>query len=146
MKNFLRACKYAWPYRYRVLFSVVCAVLAAVLWGLNFTAIYPLLKILRGDNLHTWVDKEIGRVQDKSILPLEQQIEDINSRLKDIEQQGEGPQRDTQRRRARGELADVESKLADARDELYRFEVAKRLINMLLPTGRFETLAVIMGI
>src|SRR5262249_46160033 len=46
MKNFLRALRHAWPYRRRLVVSVVCAVFAAVLWGLNFTSIYPVLKLL----------------------------------------------------------------------------------------------------
>src|SRR5439155_12318415 len=29
MKNFLRALRYAWPYRGRLIFSVICAVMAA---------------------------------------------------------------------------------------------------------------------
>ena len=51
----LRALRYCWPYRHRMVLSVVCALLAAVLWGLNFTAIYPVLKILGSDqNLQSW--------------------------------------------------------------------------------------------
>ena len=49
MKNFLRALRHAWPYRRRFIVSVVCASLAAVLWGLNFTAIYPVLKLLNNE-------------------------------------------------------------------------------------------------
>src|SRR5262245_38651475 len=41
MKNFARALRHAWPYRGRLLISVVCALMAAVLWGGNFTSIYP---------------------------------------------------------------------------------------------------------
>src|SRR5438477_468277 len=46
MKNFLRALRCAWPYRVRLGVSVVCAILAAIFWGLNFTAIYPVLKVI----------------------------------------------------------------------------------------------------
>src|SRR6266849_1864077 len=46
MKNFLRALRHVWPYRDRFLVSVLCAALAAVLWGLNFTSVYPILKLL----------------------------------------------------------------------------------------------------
>src|SRR5579884_1047744 len=63
MKNFLRALRCAWPYRVRLGVSVFCAVLAAVFWGLNFTAIYPVLKIIGSDkNLQQWCDTEIVRV------------------------------------------------------------------------------------
>src|SRR5439155_181511 len=64
MKNFLRAFRFAWRYRLRLAVSVACALLAAVFWGLNFTAIYPVLKILGSDkNLQQWLDKEIADTQ-----------------------------------------------------------------------------------
>src|SRR5690348_17055931 len=60
MRNFLRTLKYAWPYRYRLAASVGCALAVAVLWSLNLSAIYPVLKILSTDkNLQQWVDQEI---------------------------------------------------------------------------------------
>ena len=67
MKNFLRAFRFAWAYRGRLFVSVACALFAAVFWGLNFTAIYPVLKILGSDkNLQEWIDSEIQRSQDHS--------------------------------------------------------------------------------
>src|ERR1700736_3466635 len=64
MKNFLRAFRFAWNYRFRLFASVLCAVIAAVFWGLNFTAIYPVLKIIGTDkNLQQWVDLEIQRIR-----------------------------------------------------------------------------------
>jgi len=49
MRNFIRALRHTWPYRGRFILSLACAVLAAMLWGLNFTSIYPILKILGND-------------------------------------------------------------------------------------------------
>src|SRR5262249_19251210 len=64
MKNFLRSLRSCWPYRGRLMVSVICALLAAVLWGLNFTAIYPVLKILGQDkNLQDWVEERINEEQ-----------------------------------------------------------------------------------
>ena len=146
MKNFLRALKYTWPYRYRVVLSVVCALFAAILWGLNFTAIYPLLKILGTEkNLQTWVDESIFKVE-KDTIGLEKNIDDLKARKAKLEQQPEGPQRSTDLRKISGNLADEESKLESARHELYRYRVAKRFIDMLLPEGRFQTLALIMAL
>ena len=52
MKNFLRTLRFAWPYRRRLVISIGCALFAAALWSLNFTAIYPILKIFTtGQNL-----------------------------------------------------------------------------------------------
>src|SRR4051794_23633910 len=62
MKNFLRALRYIIPYRRRLILSIICALLAAVLWGLNFTAVYPFLKVLTtGQNLQTWIDDTITK-------------------------------------------------------------------------------------
>jgi ATP-binding cassette subfamily B protein/subfamily B ATP-binding cassette protein MsbA len=62
MRNFIRALRFAGPYRFRLGISIVCALLAAALWSLNFTAIYPILKIFSsGDNLQSGVDKSIDR-------------------------------------------------------------------------------------
>src|SRR5262249_844221 len=145
MKNFLRALKYAWPYRYRMLVSVVCALLAAVLWGLNFTAIYPVLKMLGGeDNLQTWVNRSIDKVTTEQIKPQEITVNELKEKLETIENKPPGPQRDTERRRATIALADEERKLDSSRYELYRYQVAKRFIDMLLPEGRFQTLALML--
>ena len=78
MRNFLRALKFCWPYRYRIALSVLFALLAAVLWGLNFTAIYPVLKILGGTtNLQEWADKSIASLQKDRIEPKKKELADL---------------------------------------------------------------------
>ena len=64
MKNFLRALRHAWPYRKRLALSVLCALMAAVLWGLNFTSIYPVLKLLHTNQTpQEWVDERIKLIE-----------------------------------------------------------------------------------
>src|SRR4051812_12434705 len=66
MKNFLRALRYSWPYRGRLILSLVCAGLAALFWSLNFAAITPVLTILtERKSLQDWVDEEIDKTQAK---------------------------------------------------------------------------------
>src|SRR5262249_4992934 len=48
MRNFLRCVRTAWRYRRRLALSLVCAILAAACWSLNFGALHPVLKILGG--------------------------------------------------------------------------------------------------
>ena len=87
MKNFLRALRHAWPYRYRFALSVFCAAVAAILWGLNFTSIYPVLKLLNGPNKETpqmWVDDCIKGVQ-AEIDFLQPQSQPLQDRLKELE-------------------------------------------------------------
>ena len=64
MKNFLRALKLALQYRNRLILSLVCALCAAVLWGLNFSAVYPVLKVLGSTmNLQEWVAARIELIE-----------------------------------------------------------------------------------
>ncbi|MCS7045189.1 MAG: ABC transporter ATP-binding protein/permease [Gemmataceae bacterium] len=146
MKNFLRALRYCWPYRYRVVASVVCALTAAALWSLNFTAIYPVLKILGGEeNLQVWINKCIQEVQTR-IVPLENDIAHLKARQQRVDQQPPSEQRDRDLRRIAGSMSDLESRLEAARRELYRYQVAKKYIDLLLPTGNFQTLALMLGL
>src|SRR5262249_40687166 len=144
MKNFLRALRCAWPYRGRLILSIVCALLAAVFWGLNFTAIYPVLKIIgSNNNLQQWGDNEIRRTQ-KEIDRLEPQTQDLKKKKEIIQQWPVSRQRDNAERRNTSELARVESRLESVRSEQYRFQLMKYYIDLLLPTDCFMTLVVIL--
>src|SRR5579884_1707153 len=80
MRHFLRALRFAWPYRYRLFISGLCALFAAACWSLNFTAIYPVLKILGGDqNLQEWVDTSIHKVTTEQIKPLRKELSDLEA-------------------------------------------------------------------
>ena len=68
MKNFLRALRYVMPYRRRLALSILCAFLAAILWGLNFTAVYPVLKLLHSEvSPQQWIDGCIAKTQEEQI-------------------------------------------------------------------------------
>ena len=85
MKNFLRALRYAWPYRVRLVISIVCAVFAAILWGLNFTSIYPVLKLLNNDQSpQQWVDSCIANCN-KEIEQIEAVSDALNEKSKELE-------------------------------------------------------------
>src|SRR5262249_30288645 len=122
----------------------ICAVVAAALWGLNFTAIYPVLKIIgSGDNLQKWVKDSIDKVKTEQIDPQQANVD----RLKDkAENLPHGPHRARDERQLTGELARAESRLQASRNVDYRLRVAKRYIDMLLPSDPFQTLALILGL
>jgi ATP-binding cassette subfamily B protein/subfamily B ATP-binding cassette protein MsbA len=145
MRNFLRALRCAWPYRYRLGLSVVCALAAAIFWGLNFTAIYPVLKILGSDqNLQQWVDGEIKRTN-KEVLARQAKVDDLNRQSQDVEN-WPAQHRDGQQRHLAGDLAKAESRLENARHEVYRFELLKKWIDLIFPPDRFQTLALVIGL
>ena len=115
MKNFVRALRHTWPYRRRFAVSVVCAALAAVLWGLNFTCIYPVLKLL--DDKQTpgqQVDGYIDKVQ-ADIDKYEPESQKLQDTLRNLEKQPTSPEVETRKREATGDAARVERRLATAR-------------------------------
>ena len=60
MKNFFRLLTFSWPYRSRFYWSLVCASVAALMWGANISAVFPLLKILfYSQNAQVWVSDQI---------------------------------------------------------------------------------------
>jgi ATP-binding cassette subfamily B protein/subfamily B ATP-binding cassette protein MsbA len=143
MKNFLRAVRCAWPYRVRLGVSVLCAVLAAIFWGLNFTAIYPVLKIIGSEmNLQQWADGEIKRIC-KDIKKHEGTLDALAQEVKRIEEAPQGTWRDDALRKATNEQAKYQGRLEAALCELYRYQLLKRYIDMIFPDDRFQTLALV---
>ena len=108
MKNFLRALRYAWPYRYRLVFSVACALIAALCWGLNFTSIYPVLKLLHtGKSPLEWVDARIAG-NEAEVRSLTEEIKQQRDRLTELEA---NPPDDVEKRKRdlNGRLAKLEA-------------------------------------
>ena len=60
MQQLIRISHYAWPYRRRVVLSILCALFVSAFWSLNLSITFPIVKVLfEGDNLHDNVDREI---------------------------------------------------------------------------------------
>ncbi len=148
MKNFLRALRFAWPYRWRFFASLGCALLAAAVWSLSFTAIYPVLKIFSTDqNLQEWANSAIQKIETEQIPPLEKRAEELKEVLRQIPKDPtlDLAEREKRSRRITGDLAKTESKLESSRYELYRYQVTKKFIDQLLPADRFLTLVWVLG-
>jgi ATP-binding cassette subfamily B protein/subfamily B ATP-binding cassette protein MsbA len=145
MKNFIRALRFAWPYRWRFTASVACALLAALFWSLNFTAVYPILKIFSSDqNLQEWVESAIFKLETEQIAPVEKEIEDLNEQMKRVEKEPSAERRESRRRGITRDLAKYEARLVGFRQEVYRLQWMKKFIDMLFPRDKFQTLAVVM--
>ena len=81
MKNFGRIVRLALRYRLTLVFSVICALGVAVLWGGNIGAVYPFVEVtFKGDSLHTWIDEEIAATQ-RAIGEGSDEIERLKSQL-----------------------------------------------------------------
>jgi len=146
MRNFLRALKHSWVFRRRLFVSIFCALLAAALWGLNFTAVYPVLKILgQNKSLLEWVEQKI----DANQVEIEQLTKEISGRkafLKEVEKWQDLPLRQREEHRLSGEIADLESRLDNHTTRLWRYQQAKNYVIIYLPADRFQTLACLMAI
>src|SRR5436309_8613149 len=105
MKNFLRALRCSLPYKGRLVISILCALLAAVFWSLNFTAIYPVLQVLGKDqSLQDWVDARLKKTQ-KTIAELQAQMDDLEAQDRRLEKKEPAPLNDTLHRKLANELA-----------------------------------------
>ncbi len=141
MKNFVRALRHALPYRRRLLCSGVAALIAAVLWGLNFTSIYPVLKLLHtGKSLHQWVDGSIDTAQ-KDVETWQVRVAEREKKLDELEGMPNNNAVARQRRILSNELLRLETKLQGARASVYWYQVLGRWIYALLPDDCFKTLA-----
>jgi ATP-binding cassette subfamily B protein/subfamily B ATP-binding cassette protein MsbA len=153
MRNFLRSLKYSWPYRFRLAASVGCALLAAALWSLNLSAIYPVLKIISEDkNLQQWVDEEIDSYQRELDSEVRKQaLAQNKARLLKIQQDPNYPDRENAERKATLDVAKVEGELSHYGNWVYRYQLLKNRVIRHLPTDRFATIvwllaAVVVGV
>ncbi len=144
MKNFLRALRYVWPYRGRLILSILCAILAAVLWGLNFTAVYPFLKLLTtGQSLQVWIDDSITK-QEELVTKLQKKADEAAEEEDRVHALPEGELKDRQMRKAVEASYKAQRKLEAARKTLWLDQVLKRYICMLLPEDCLATLVCVL--
>ena len=138
--NFIRVLKYSWPYRYRFIVSVGCALMVALFWSLNLSAIYPVLQIIcKGQNLHEWVDGEIKKLSDQhSNGERLKTLENLRTELRHLEEDPNAADRENRMRRKAGEIAEIEGKFNQDAKWLYRYGLLKSQVIRLLPTDRFQ--------
>jgi len=144
MKNFLRSLKFSWVYRRRLVFSLICALLAAAFWGLNLTAVYPVLKLLGSNiSMQDWIDQRIEGAQ-KEIDYHSRDLTYNKMQLKEAETWQDGRTRDNREHKLAGDIARLEGKLESASTRLWRCQQLKNYVIRHLPNDRFQTLAVLM--
>jgi len=141
MRHFLRILKYSWPYRFRLVASIFCALMVAALWSLNLSAIYPVLKILSsGENLQQWIDHEIesyqAQLDNKERL---KRLDELHAILKEIEQNPNKLQTETIERKSTEELAKLEGERSNLATWVYRCQWLKAKVSRHLPEDRFQT-------
>src|SRR3989440_1270467 len=146
MKNFLRALRYALPYRKRLCLSILFALMAAVFWGLNFTAIYPVLKLLTTEqSLHVWIDNSIAQQQEQ-IDRLQPRVDKLSDEEEKVKKMEDSSLKEKKARDLAAELFKVESKLETARRYMYYYRVLRKLIYLVFPPDCFLTLVYVIGL
>src|SRR5438105_3905804 len=112
MRSFLQCMRFAWPYRYRLVTSFGCAVMAAVLWSLNLTAIFPVLSLLNKPD-QSWTD-QIDECVDKYQKDYDLASVNLGIHRADLQllsQEPEGHERDRRERQLAGAIAQIEGRL-----------------------------------
>ncbi|HEV3437491.1 MAG TPA: ABC transporter ATP-binding protein [Gemmata sp.] len=152
MRQFFRILKYSWPYRGRLIASVFCALMVALFWSINLSAIYPVLKILSTeDNLQKWVDTELDNQQRQLDDPERmKELDRLRAALKKMEQ-NPPPDCETQVRKATQQIAKLEGELNHHATWVYRYQLLKAKVIRHLPEDRFATVvwllaAVVIGL
>jgi ATP-binding cassette subfamily B protein/subfamily B ATP-binding cassette protein MsbA len=126
---------FSWPYRWRLLASIFCAFTVAVLWSVNLSLLFPVLKILKeGKNLQTWVDEEITD-HETARNKHAHEVDRFNKALNKLE---DTPENEKERRRLSADLA----RATDAQDYhaawTYRFQWLRAKVIQHLPPEPFR--------
>jgi ATP-binding cassette subfamily B protein/subfamily B ATP-binding cassette protein MsbA len=139
MKNFLRTLRVAWGYRGRLLLSLACALLAAILWGLMFTATKPVLSLLQNNNLQASQQAEIDKAKKKvdELLPL---VAAAESEQKLLDDAPPSEYREKRRREVAKDLDKLTRKMETVRNNLRWLHFSKKYIDQYMPTDPFTTL------
>ncbi len=117
--------KFLWPYRKRLLISMMCAMVVSALWSANLSATFPAIKVLFGDeSLHSVVDTNIAELTD-----------DIARHTVTLASLDEALLSD----RAR-----IQGKLTDASQSLVFQRWLKDSVLPRIPSDRFKTMLVIL--
>jgi ATP-binding cassette subfamily B protein/subfamily B ATP-binding cassette protein MsbA len=167
MKNLLRALRCCWPYRGRLLISIACAFVAAGLWGISFTAVAPVLRILgtrtprqpsrvvalgnweisvrsqqnrEKQNLQTWFRELITETQEH-IARLKAVREGADREFDELSKKPPGGYSDKLMRDLSPKITKLESDLWYANLRLYFYQVGAWYCSRFFPEDPFRTLA-----
>jgi subfamily B ATP-binding cassette protein MsbA len=148
MNSFTRLGPFVWPYRRLLGWSVVFAMLVAVLWGANLSVAFPVVKVLlEGQNLHEYVDVEIARCE-KVIAKESQRLVTLEKALADPP--GSGTDLTNGQLFQDDDEADIplltkktrmQTRLTETSRELLWFRKVRTTIMPWVPVDRFNTFA-----
>jgi subfamily B ATP-binding cassette protein MsbA len=137
VNSFTRLIPYVWPYRKKLLLSTFFAILVAVLWSLNLSAAFPVVKVLmEQQGLKEYVDQEIATAE----VEIASRSATIG-RIDDLIAEGDGDSVELLKDRAR-----QQSKLSRATRLSLVMSWLKSNIMPWLPNDKFDMLALVMAV
>lgn len=139
-----RVLPYVWPHRKKVLLSFVFAGMVAVLWGLNLSVAFPVVKVLlEGQTLTEWVDGQIADAEGERALRSEQ-LGKTQARIAALADHPDPSER--------AELVGLyqdqsrqQAKLSYAGRSLFVMSLIKSYVLPWLPVDKFDLLALILA-
>jgi ATP-binding cassette subfamily B protein/subfamily B ATP-binding cassette protein MsbA len=118
--------------------------MAAVLWGLNFTSIYPFLKLLHDDQSpQQWVDGQIS-IYAKEVEVQQKEVDRIHDNEEKLNLLPKTTDIDKQLRTLSSDHSKASEKLNAASLMKSRYEIARKYI-LKLPEDRFHTLLLVIA-
>lgn len=140
MGSFQRLVPYIWPYRRRLIASILLSLVIAALWGANLTVAFPVVKVLlERTNLHDYVEQTIaGAAAEEEKLVT--RLATTDDRLASYETEGL-PENDPAYVDLLGAQLHIQDKLARERRTLYQFRWIKLHVLPFVPRNEFQTLA-----
>ena len=142
MKNFVRATKLAFRYRWTVLGILLSSLIVAIFWGANLGAVYPIVEVvLKGRSLRDWVDEGIDEAQ-TNIVQLNKEITTLNA---DRDALGDAAGDSSARRRIEREHYAQHTRLTAEQRALASYQRLQPWIHSYLPSRPFPTLLWVVG-
>ncbi len=135
MKNFGRALRIALQYRGTVAATAVSALIVALLWGGNITAIYPVVEVVLSN-------QSVPELVDEKIATFEQNIVGFRGEIGKLEQQRAVAQGDARTEINRDLALKTDRRRAEEK-QLAWYQWIKPYADAYMPTDAFQTLLVI---
>lgn len=146
MNNYLRVFPHVWPHRRKIFLSTFFAILVAVLWGLNLSAVYPIMKVLLHEDqtLQEYVNEEIAAAS-AEIDERTAAIQTMDLQIQALEAKS-GPGSSEAKVELLKDQSRQQSKLSSASRNALVMNWLKTNIVPVLPEDPFDLLALILGI
>jgi ATP-binding cassette, subfamily B, bacterial MsbA len=137
--NFGRILRMALRYKFTFAASIVSALMVALLWGANISAVYPVVEVIfKNQSMQQWID---GRIRDSqaTIAANPAELAKLQKQLAAAETAGDRERRWTIER----QIGSLEERSAAAARTLSTCQAAKPYIDNYLPHDPFRTLILI---